>query len=62
MLHVLTPTFKPACLAANQVVSVCEKLLQKAESELPFATKPAHVARFTEPRQTCFAASDVNPV
>ena len=36
------------CLGTNQV--------------LLFATKPVHVARFTVPRQTCFAASEVTPV
>ena len=29
---------------------------------LLFPTKSVHVARFTSPRQTCFAASDVFPV
>ena len=36
------------CLATNPV--------------LLFATKPVHVARFTVPRQTCFAVGEVTPV
>ena len=55
MLRVLSPTF-------NQVVAGREKLLQKVESSSTFATASARVARFTGPRQTCFAASDVIPV
>ena len=50
------------CLATNQVFAGCEKLLQNVESSSIFATKSVHVARFTDPRQTCFAASDVTPV
>jgi len=51
------------CLATNQVVVAgCEKLLQKVESSSTFSTKSAHVAHFTGPRQTRFAASDVTPV
>ena len=37
-------------------------MLQKVESSSTFATKSVHVARFTGPRQTCFATSDVTPV
>ena len=48
--------------ATNQVVTGCENLLQKVESSSTFATKSVHVARFTGPRQTCFATSDVTPV
>ena len=55
MLRVLSPTF-------NQVVAGREKLLQKVESSSTFATASARVARFTGPRQTCFAGSDVIPV
>ena len=54
MLRVLTHTF-------NQVVAGRERLLQKVESSSTFATA-SRVARFTGPRQTCFAASDVTPV
>ena len=55
MLRVLPPTF-------NQVVAGREELLQKVESSSTFATAFVRVARFTGPRQTCFAASDVTPV
>ena len=55
MLRVLPTTF-------DQVVAGREKLLQKVESSSTFATASARVARFTGPRQTCFAASDVTPV
>ena len=34
---------------------------RKKRVVLTFATKSVHVVRFTDPRQTCFAASDVNP-
>ena len=33
------------CLATNQVVARCEKLLQNVESSSIFATKLVHVAR-----------------
>ena len=55
MLLVLPTTF-------DQVVAGRENLLQKVESSSTFATASARVARFTGPRQTCFAASDVTPV
>ena len=55
MLRVLPPTF-------NQVVADREELLRKVESSSTFATASARVARFTGPRQTCFAARDVTPV
>ena len=63
MLRVLPPTTRP-CLAAIKVVVGCGKLLEKLESSstLSFATKSVHVVRFTDPRQTCFAASDETPV
>ena len=46
------------CLATNQVAVGCRKL----RVVLLFATKSVHVLCFTGPRETCFAASDVNPV
>ena len=46
----------------TQVVAGCENLLQKVESNLPFATKSVRVARYTGPRQTCSATGDVTPV
>ena len=49
-------------LATNRVVAGCQKFLQKVENSFTFCKKSLHVARFTGPRQTCFAASDVNPV
>ena len=55
MLRVLPPTF-------NQVIAGSERLLQKVESSSTFATALVRVACFTDPRQTCFAASGVTPV
>ena len=49
-------------LATNRVVAGSQKFLQKVENSFTFCKKSLHVARFTGPRQTCFAASDVNPV
>ena len=46
-------------LTTKQVVPVCEKLLQKEERSCTFCKKNVHVSRFTDPRQTCFATSDV---
>ena len=53
-----------SCLPTNQVVTVCEELLQKVESTVVvlFATKSLLVACFTGPRQTFFAANDIPPV
>ena len=50
------------CFATNQVVGGCEKFkcCRKQREVVLFAANPVHVARFTGPRQTCFAASDVN--
>ena len=52
------------CLATTQVKQVakmcCRKCLQRVV--LLFGTKSVHDARFTCPRQTCCAASDVTPV
>ena len=54
------------CLTTNQVVAGCENLLQKVDSSLSyiFCNKICtYAARFTGPRQTCFAASlQVKPV
>ena len=63
MLRVLSPT-NQNCLTTNQVVAGYEKLLQKVESSSNFGNKICtwYVTRFTGPRQTCFPASDVNPV
>lgn len=61
MLRILLPTSQ-TCLAKNQVVASCEKFLQKVESSSIFSTKSEHVAHFTGPRQTRFAASNVTPV
>ena len=47
----------------NRVVTDCEKLLQTVESSsIFFYNKISNVARFTGPRQTCFAAGYVNTV
>ena len=61
MLRVLPPT-NQTCLGTNQVVAGYEKFLQKIESFSSFATECVYVARFTGPKHTCFASSDVNPV
>ena len=59
MLRVLPPT-NQICLATNQFVEGCGKLLPKVESCSTFCKKICTTcARFTGPRQTCFAASDV---
>ena len=42
--------------------SGCEKLLLKEEGSSTFCRKSVHVARSTDPKQICFAASDVTPV
>ena len=42
--------------------SGCEKLLLKEEGSSTFCRKSVHVARFTDPKQICFATSDVTPV
>ena len=57
MLPFLPPTFKSHSLATNQIVTGCEKFLQKV---LLFAS--VYAARFTGPRHTCFAASNVTPL
>ena len=61
MLRVLPPTVQ-TCLATNQIVAGCENLLQKVESSCSFCISTVCVARFTGPRQTCFAASNVTPL
>ena len=62
MLRVLPPT-NQTCLATNQVVAGCEKLLQNIEGGSTFLKqKSVHVVRFTGTRQICFAASDVTTV
>ena len=43
-------THNQTCLATNQAVAGCKKVLQ--EVDLFFVTKSVHVARFTSPRQT----------
>ena len=53
MFCVLPATFKP--------VAGCEKLLQKVQSGSTFCNKICTCARFTGPRQTCFAAGYVTP-
>ena len=53
MFCVLPATFKP--------VAGYEKLLQKVGSGSTFCHKICTCARFTGPRQTCFAAGYVTP-
>ena len=54
MLGVLPPTNPAKQIRLFQVAKVRVVLL--------FATKSVHVARFTSPGQTCFAASDETSV
>ena len=62
LMRVLPP-MNQTSLATNQLVKGCEKLLQKVESSSTFFfSKSVHVARFTGPRQTCFATSHLTPV
>ena len=44
------------------LLQVAISCCREYEEVLIFATKPVHVTRFTGPRQTCFAASDINSV
>ena len=53
-------THNQTCLATNQTVAGCKKVLQGVD--LLYETKSVHVKRFNSPRQTCFAASDINLV
>ena len=45
-------TYIQTCLATNQVVAGCEKLLQKGESSCTFYNKICTCCVFTGPRQT----------
>ena len=56
MLRVVPPT-NQTCLAANQDVAGCEKLLQSWEQFYFFLQQNLYMLR----RQTCFAASDASP-
>ena len=59
ILRVLPPT-NQICLATNQLAAGCGKLLPKVKSCSTFCKKICTTcARFTDQRQTCFAASDV---
>ena len=60
MLRALPPTFGPA-LQQIRLLQVEKGFCRKNRVVLPFATTSVHVVRFTGPRQTCFAARDVNP-
>ena len=61
MLRVLPP-LNQTSLATNQLVAGCEKLLQRRDCNSTFATQSVHVARFTDPRQTCLVARGVTSV
>ena len=61
MLRVLPPS-NQTCLAINQLVAGCEEMLQRSHCNSTFATKSVHVARCTDPRQTCLVARGVTPV
>ena len=61
MLGVLLGTFKPV-LQQIRVLKVAKIFCRKWRKVLLFATKSVHVARFTGPSRTCFAASDVTPL
>ena len=60
MLGVLPPTNPAKQIRLFQVAKGC--LILKVRVVLLFATKSVHVARFTSPGQTCFAASDETSV
>lgn len=62
MYATLFTTKVGTCFATNQVVGGCEKFkcCRKQREVVLFAANPVYVARFTGPRQTRFAASDVN--
>ena len=60
-MRVLPPS-NQTCLATNQLVAGCEKLLQRRDCNSTFAAQSVHVARFTDPRQTCLVARGVTPV
>ena len=61
MLRVLPPMFKPVSQQVR-LLQVAKSCRTKQRVVLLFGTKSVHVARFTDPRQTCLAESDVNPV
>lgn len=50
------------CLVTNQVVAVCEELLQKVESSGPFCNKICTCCTFYQPKTNSFAANDITPV
>ena len=54
------PRANQTFLRTNQVVAGFKKMLHKEESNS--ATKSVQVARFTGPRQPCFATGDVTPM
>ena len=61
ILRVLPPTFKPV-LQKIKLSQVAQNCCRKSKVVLRFATKSVHVARFTDPRRTCFTASEVIPI
>ena len=63
MLRILLPT-NEASLAANQVYTSCEKVVPETREKFYFLHQNLSMLRvlITDPRQTCFAASDVTPV
>ena len=58
---VLLPTFKPV-LQQIRLLQVAKICCRKQRVVLLSATNSVNVARFTRPRQTCFAATCVTPV
>ena len=56
------PPMNQTCLATNQIVAVSKCCCRKHRAVLLFETKYVHVARFTGPRQTCFAVTEVTPM
>ena len=54
------PPFKPF-LQQIKLSQVAQNCCRKSKVVLLFATKSVHVARFTDPRRTCFTASEVIP-
>ena len=60
-LRVLPPTYQ-TCLATNQVVAVCEKLLQNVENSSTYCNKICICWEFYRPAETTFAAPEVTPL
>ena len=63
ILRILLPT-NEASLAANQVETSCEKVVAGTREKFYFRHQNLSMlcVLITDPKQTCFVASDVTPV